>query len=202
MAVWLVRGGAHSEYEQKFIQEDRIYVTWDMLDVNLARLKAREDLLAAMTDRYATAKPKTILNWASQLWPFAHRMQVGDLVVLPLKGQPAVYVGEIIGDYHFEPNGPDPYFHWRPVKWMGEAIPRASFGKDLLHSFGAFMTICRIKRNNAEDRLEAMRQSAWKSDPGIKGQTGTIKDPDDETDAVGVDLEQLGRDQIAQLHLC
>ena len=70
MTVWLVRGGAHGKYEQKFIQEDRIYVTWDMLDVNLARLKAREDLLATMTDRYATAKPKTILNWASQLWPF------------------------------------------------------------------------------------------------------------------------------------
>ena len=41
--------------------------------------------------------------------------------------------------------------------------------------------------------------SGWKADPGFKGQTGTIEDPDDETDAVGVDLEQLGRDQIAQL---
>ena len=199
MAIWLVRGGSHGEYEQKFIQEDRIYVTWDRLDVNLARLRAREELLAAMTDRYPTAKPKTILNWASQLWPFAHRMQTGDLVVLPLKGQPAVYVGEIIGDYHFEQHGPDPYFHWRPVSWIGEAIPRTSFGKDLLHSFGAFMTICRIKRNNAEDRLEAMRQSGWKADPGFQGQTGTIEDPDDGADAVGVDLEQLGRDQIAQL---
>ena len=48
MAIWLVRGGRHGEYEQKFIQEDRIYVTWDGLDVNLARLEAREDLVAAM----------------------------------------------------------------------------------------------------------------------------------------------------------
>ncbi len=199
MAIWLVRGGRHGEYEQKFIQEDRIYVTWDGLDVNLARLEAREDLVAAMTDRYATAKPKTILNWASQIWPFAHRMQVGDLVVLPLKGQPAVYVGEIRGDYRFEPDGPDPYFHWRPVMWIGEAIPRASFGRDLLHSLGAFMTICRIKRNNAEDRLEAMRQSGWKSDPGLKGQTGIVEATDEGADAVGGDLEELGRDRIARL---
>lgn len=27
-------------------------------------------------------------------------MQPGDLVVLPLKTQPAVYIGEITGDYH------------------------------------------------------------------------------------------------------
>lgn len=199
MAIWLVRGGSHGEYEQKFIQEDRVYVTWDGLDLNLADLEVRKDLLAALTDRYATAKHKTILNWASQIWPFAHRMQIGDLVVLPLKGQPAVYVGEVMGDYHFEPAGPDPYFHWRQVTWIGEAIPRASFGKDLLQSFGAFMTICRIRRNNAESRLEAMRQSGWKYDPGIKGHSGTLEDSNDEANAVGVDLEQLGRDQIAQL---
>ena len=197
MAVWLVRGGSRGEFEQKFIQEDRIYVTWDRLDVDLATLKAREKLYAEMTARYPEAKHKTILNWAGQVWRFARDMQVGDLVVLPLKGQPAIYVGEIKGGYHFEPQGPDPYFHWRKVTWIGEAIPRGSFGKDLLFSFGAFLTICRIKRNNAEARLEAMRQSGWKSDPGIKGQAGAA-DPDDEDDAIGVDLEQLGRDQIAQ----
>ena len=199
MAIWLVRSGSHGEYEQKFIQEGRVYVTWDGLDVDLAHLKEREDLLAALTERYATAKHKTILNWASQIWPFAHRMQLGDLVVVPLKAQPAIYVGKITSDYNFEQNGPDPYFHWREVTWIGEAIPRANFGKDLLNSFGAFMTICRIRRNNAEGRLEAMRQSGWKSDPGLKGQSGSLEVSDDEPNTVGVDLEQLGRDQIAQL---
>jgi len=198
MAVWLVRAGSEGEYEQKFLQEDRIYVTWGELDVDLASLKTREELYAAMGDRYPAAKHKTIVNWASQVWPFAHSMGIGDLVVLPLKRQPAICVGEIRGGYHFEPQGPDPYFHWRHVEWIADAIPRDSFGKDLLFSFGAFMTICRIKRNNAEDRLAAMRQTGWKADPGFSGQSGTGGDPG-EPDADGVDLEQLGRDQIAQL---
>lgn len=144
MAIWLVRAGSHGEYELKFIQESRIYVTWDGLDMDLASLQQRSELMAGMTQRYTEAKPKTVLNWVSQVWPFAHEMQKGDLVVLPLKTQPAVYIGEITGDYHFEKAGPSPFFHWRSVKWIGESIPRTHFGQDLLFSFGAFLTICRI----------------------------------------------------------
>jgi hypothetical protein len=49
MAIWLIRAGSHGEYEQKFIQENRVYVTWDNLDIDLAKLKQRPDLTAVMT---------------------------------------------------------------------------------------------------------------------------------------------------------
>ena len=65
--------------------------------------------------------------------------------MLPLKSQRSIQVGEIETDYRFEFGGPDPYFHWRGVKWIAEAVPRAYFGKDLLNTFGAFMTICRVQ---------------------------------------------------------
>ena len=29
MAIWLIRAGSHGKNEQKFIQENRIYVTWE-----------------------------------------------------------------------------------------------------------------------------------------------------------------------------
>lgn len=51
-----------------------------------------------MTERYPVTKPKAIMNWASQVWPFAHEIKKGDLVVLPLKTQPAIYIGEVTGD--------------------------------------------------------------------------------------------------------
>lgn len=145
MAIWLVRAGSHGEYEQNFIQENRVYVTWDYLSQNLVKLSDREQLFDILAELYPDSKPKRISNWVSQLWPFAHDMKLGDLVVMPLKTQPSIYIGEIVGDYHWEPDGPDPYFHWRPVKWIGESLPRALFGKDLLYSFGAFLTICRIR---------------------------------------------------------
>jgi len=84
---------------------------------------------------------QAIMNWSSQVWPFANEMKQGDLVVTPLKIQHAIQIGEIASDYHFEAQRPDPFFRWGPVKWVAEAVPRGHFGKDLLNCFGAFMTI-------------------------------------------------------------
>ena len=52
MAIWLVRAGSDGEYEEKFVQENRIYATWDDLDVNLSALDDRHQLTAAMEQRY------------------------------------------------------------------------------------------------------------------------------------------------------
>jgi restriction system protein len=197
MAIWLVRAGSHGEYEQKFIQESRVYVTWDGLNRDLSRMRERSELKEAMTQLYADAKPKTVLNWVSQVWPFAHEMQQGDLVILPLKTQPAVYVGEITGGYHAEAAGPDPFFHWRPVQWIGEAIPRTHFGKDLLYSFGAFMTICRIQRNGAEQRIKAMRANGWKAE--ATAAPARVAAGTTDAEAADTDLDELARDQIAAL---
>lgn len=198
MAIWLVRAGSHGEYEQKFIQENRVYVTWDELDVDLLKLPQRSDLMAAMAQRYPDAKTRTLQNWASQVWPFAREMAVGDWVVVPLKTQAVVYIGEITGDYRFDPKGPNPFFHSRAVKWIGEAIARSHFGQDLLYSFGAFMTICRIQRNHAQERLTAMRANHWRAETqGAVLQS--VLPAGSTTETAGTDLEQLAQDQIAAL---
>lgn len=200
MAVWLIRAGSHGEYELKFIQENRVYVTWDDLDVNLANLSDRAELTAAMTQRYPDTKAKGISNWVSQVWPFAHEMIESDLVVLPLKTQRAIQIGEVTGGYHFEPGGPNPFFHWRPVKWIGEAVPRANFGKDLLNTFGAFMTICRVQRNNAEARIAAMRANDWKPESvAAVTKPPAVKTDESVSGAEDTDLEEAAHDQIAQL---
>ncbi|MFN3716409.1 MAG: restriction endonuclease [Thiobacillus sp.] len=200
MAVWLIRAGPHGEYEQKFVQERRVYVTWDDLNVDLAKLTDRAELTKAMTQRYPDAKPKAIANWVSQVWPFAHEIKKSDVVILPLKTQRAIQIGEVTGDYHFEPGGPNPFFHWLPVKWIGEAVPRANFGKDLLTTFGAFMTICRVQRNNAEARIAAMRANDWKPE-SLAAVTGvpTISPAESASETEDTDLEEAARDQIAKL---
>ncbi len=43
MAVWMVRAGASGEFEQKFVQDQRVYVTWDALDVDISELETRDD---------------------------------------------------------------------------------------------------------------------------------------------------------------
>ena len=195
MTIWLMRAGSHGEYEQKFIQESRVYVTRDALDVNLADLKQRAELTDVMIQRHPDMKPKAIQNWVSQIWPFAHEIKRGDLVVLPLKTRPAVHIGEVIGDYQREPKGPNPFYHWRQVSWVAEGVPRSHFGKDLLFTFGAFRTICRVQRNNAEQRITVMRANGWKPETITSVARATV--PDVTSECKG--LEDLAYDQIARL---
>jgi restriction system protein len=199
MAVWLIRAGSHGEYEQKFIQDKRVYITWDELHLNIGNLENRQMLSASLTDRYPNAKPNTIRNWTSQLWPFAHDMKKGDLVILPLKSQPAIQIGEITSDYQFSNDVEPPYWHWRTVKWVGEAIPRDHFGQDLLHSFGAFLTICRIQRNNAEQRIERMRENKWAPEELRSAIASPASEEQEVEAAEAADLEILGMDQIGRL---
>jgi restriction system protein len=197
MAVWLVRAGSHGEYERKFLDDKRIYVCWDELNKNLGDMTQRQELIETLAAIHPQGKLNTLRNWASQIWPFAHSMVPGDLVVLPSKVQPAIYVGQITGDYQYEPKGPDPYFHWRSVNWHAEPVPRSHFGQDLLYSFGAFMTICRIQRNNAESRLLAMKQAGWKPE-SVSGITSVTPTEADDTEQVDTDLVTLAQDQISK----
>jgi restriction system protein len=73
-------------------------------------------------------------------------------------------------------------------------VPRSNFDQDLLYSFGAFMTVCRIKRNKAEARIKAMAAANWTSPKVPKATTG-----EPEEGEPPVDIEASARDQIAAL---
>ncbi|MGD9676010.1 MAG: restriction endonuclease, partial [Candidatus Bipolaricaulia bacterium] len=69
-------------------------------------------------------------------------------------------------------------------------VPRSAFGQDLLYSFGAFMTVCQISRNDAEARVAAVL--AGRPDPGVVGEGQT----DDGTGGPIPDVAQAAHDQI------
>lgn len=201
MSVWLVRAGAQGEYEQKFIQENRIYLTWDELNTQLTQLENRDQLISVLSELDSDAKPKKLMNHASQIWPFARTMQIGDRVFLPSKTQPVIYIGRITSEYQHDSSAENPFFHWRSVEWLQDAVPRSNFSQDLLYSFGAFLTICRIQRNNAEARLDQMEANGWKAESNqqiIAPSSGSVES--DATDEqVESDLESYAHDQIIKL---
>jgi restriction system protein len=203
MTVWLVRAGAHGEHESRFLQEKRVFLTFNGLDIDLKNLSSRSALSQKLGDLNPEAKDKTLQTWVSQVWPFAADMAIGDLVITPLKAQRKIQVGEITGGYEFMPQGPNPYYHSRKVSWIGESIPRSNFGKDLLNSFGAFLTICRIEKNNAEQRIKAMRLNNWQPETItaiVTPSTGTqTPDNSNVVDTDTIDLEEAGLDQIARV---
>lgn len=164
MELWLNRAGSHGEFEHKFLQEGRIYLTWEELDRDLSPIKSRQNVLELLESTYPNENPKKLLNHSSQIWQFIHVMKENDWVVLPSKKQPVIYVGRITGPYIYDRNATAPFYHWHSVEWIGQEIPRSNFGQDLLYSFGAFMTVCRIRRNNALARIQTMAQNDWQAE--------------------------------------
>jgi restriction system protein len=140
-----------------------------------------------------------VRNWAAQLTAFAIRMQEGDVVALPLKTRSGrVALGEVTGPYRYrEVQGERR--HTREVKWVRPDVVRSDIQQDLLYSLGAFMTVCRIQRNEAEIRFAAIL--AGQPDPGYTGAEGEEAAEPGLTEEVAViDVGQVAHDQI-QSHL-
>lgn len=197
MSLWLVRAGKEGQFEEKFLDECRIYLTWSKLDRDLSKVKDKSALQETLSEIYPDAKSGRIINHSGQIWAFSRAMEIGDWFVLPSKRKASIYVGKISGAYEFDPNAASPFYHSRKVEWIGTDIPRASFDQDLLYSFGAFMTVCRIKRNDAEKRVKAMSGNSWvSSPPSFKLQDDAS---DDSVEAIGdYDVERAARDQITK----
>ncbi len=191
MALWLNRAGAQGQHLTKFLEDSRIYLTWGGLDHDLSEVASKADLSTLLREVYPDMGAVKLANHTGQLWRFVHEMQISDWVIVPDKITRSINIAEITGDYTFVPDGPDPYFHFHSVRWVGNDIPRTNFDPDLLYSFGGLMTIYKVERNDAEQRVRAMQSHSWKA-PGVTEHLTA----DGES---AIDLEELARDDIAKL---
>lgn len=199
--LWIVRAGKQGERELAAIAQGKLLPGF--LEVgDLRKYKDREAIAAHLSEALPGAGVNKRRNFAAQLNQFAHTIQKGDLVVMPRKVTNGVAIGEIAGDYVFDGN--DPYRHSRPVKWLKESVARDVFKQDFRHSFGAFMTICEIKRNEALKRVRAVIDTG--RDPGaLIGRQGMVAAPLEVEDAVeseedyDTDIEDVANQQIISL---
>lgn len=197
MAVWLIRAGKYGEDESTALEQGLSIIGWREMP-DLSGVASYEEMKDRHVEVYPDMSPKAVSNHAAQVWAFVRRIQVGDIAVLPLKTRFAVAMGRVTGEYDYR-NGR----HVRPVDWIREEVPRKDFGQDLLYSLGAFMTVCRIRRNNAEARINTIIEG--KIDPGLTGKlpeaekTEGITDDSSAEKEIFVDLEEQSFDQIRKL---
>lgn len=191
MTLWLVRAGASGEDEAIALDKSVAIIGFTEV-ANLEGAHSREDVKAKVDAAYPDESDKARINYTGQLWAFVGRIQPGDLVVLPLKRRAAIAVGKVTGPYHYRTDLGSDARHTRPVDWLRTDIPRASIDQDLLYSLGAFMTVCQIKRNNAEERFKAILAGKPITPPPLP--------TDDQGDTVEplINLEDYARDLIRQ----
>ena len=53
MALWLVRAGSHGEHEQKFLDDNRVYLTWDGVDNDLSKVKTFEGVKEILIEKFS-----------------------------------------------------------------------------------------------------------------------------------------------------
>ena len=192
MAVWLVRAGKSGEGEEIALTQGLAVIGWGDLG-DLSDIKSKRDLSDRMAKAYPTAKPKTLINWGGQVWTFVKVIEEGDLVVLPLKSTSAIAIGTVAGHYIYRADLPEFARHTRKVSWIRDDLPRSTFDQDILYTMGAFLTVCRISRNNAEARIRATLAGKPMPPPDVDVGEPTIAVAEEEGQ---INLAQQAEDQI------
>lgn len=193
--VYLTRAGGNGE-DEVYALDHGVTIIGFRDYPSLTDAKDYDGILALIKSAKPELKPRAAGNHAGQLWAFALAMQPGDLVVLPRKLTSQVALGRVTGPYKYEKVEGVPR-HTRAVEWVRPDVARSVFGQDLLYSFGAFMTVCNITRNGAENRVAAVL--AGKPDPGHTPAPGKAPKPETvagDTEDASLDLVQAAHDQI------
>ena len=190
MSIWVVRGGKFGEYENRFINESKIYLTRDGFKTDLNKIPEQNELRTVLDDFYPTLPSSKLASWSDQIWSFAHDLQQKDWIIVPSKLSPVIHVGEITGGYSYDKNGSDPYYHSREIKWIEKDIPRGYFPTDILYQLGGFKDV--FNADGVEKVFQTMADNNW----------APTKDDDtsyEQTNELIALLQEISRDQIAQL---
>lgn len=163
--AWMVRAGSDGEREVAAITESRAIAGWSELP-DITGCRSREQVKEAIRAAYGSQISGAVLgNWSGQLWRFRDVMQVGDVVVMPLKKTAdAVAIGTVEGPYFFDSGQPEGMRHIRPVRWIRPQVSKTELGSDLLASLGSLLTVCELSRRDAALRLAEV--AAGRADPG------------------------------------
>jgi restriction system protein len=189
MTFWVVRAGKHGENESYALEKGVAAIGWDDIG-DIGTIKDRDALQQLVTETWPDESIGTTRVWTGELLAFKDRIQKDDWVALPLKSRAAIAVGRVTGPYKFVSDGPHDAKHQRPVKWLRTDLPRAEVDQDLLYSLGSTLTVFRVRRNNAEERLAAIVQG--KKSPPITKAT----DEPESGEVESFELEQFAADQI------
>lgn len=191
--LWLVRLGRHGEQEAHGLETGELVLGFRY--GVLTGAKDRDAILRVIQAALPDANPKRQLHFAAQLNQFCNTMQIGDLAVVPLKTESKIAIGEIVSECAMTAGG----HPMRRVRWLRPDVSRDAFRQDLLYSFGAFMTVCEITRNDALARVEAVARSG--RDPGYEASAVARPAAVPTNDAPSAEeadkeLDKLARDQI------
>lgn len=105
---------------------------------------------------YPSARPGTIRQTIGQLRRFAHQIEVGDIVLTPIKATRQVLVGKVTGPYQHNPAAEtDNLTNTRAVEWLRTDILRDDLSNRLRNSLAGQMTVFSVNDHASEIAMVA-----------------------------------------------
>jgi restriction system protein len=143
--VWGIHGGRTGDADALFLKKNYIGLGWMNIG-DLSELKAdRESFKMEVQNKYPEMKLGAIPNCAGQMYRFIHEMKKGDIIVYPSKKDRQIHIGNITGNYEYNPKIEKGYPHMRSVKWKELPVPRTIFSQGALYEIGSAMSFFQIK---------------------------------------------------------
>lgn len=152
MSIWVCRAGRKGEHETKFLEDSRIYFTFEEVEKSMTDFKGKNELKDYFFSVFPASSSSTVQNWYYQGNSFAFGMALEEWVVLPSKFSSSLHVGKIIGEYRFDKSAPELYRHYRSVEWFAK-VPRECFDGEILSSLRTPMTTFKLKQEERFKRL-------------------------------------------------
>lgn len=140
MATWLVKAGYQGMIADKFRDQKKMAIGWNSLGdfpIGGSWEEFRAEVKKRLPAEYSENK---VGSAAGQLWSFARSMQIGDFVITPVKSSREVLVGQVKGDYKYDPAFDTGHPRTRAVQWFS-SVPWDTIPSDLRNSFTIWQTI-------------------------------------------------------------
>lgn len=201
--AWVIRSGRYGERDEWALENSCSGGGWREVP-DLTPASSREDVQSIIDDVYGQDSAGARTNYVSQLWALRERIQVGDLLAMPMKTTREIALGRVTSPYTYLAENDPGYQHVVGVEWIRQ-VPRSALKQDLLYTLGSALTIFSPSRNNAASRLEHVFTTG--EDVGSTALTPSPSAPAVQPSSAGADvvdepesqpdIDMIARDQIS-----
>jgi len=129
--------------DELFRSKNLIAINWSKMG-DLSSLKEMQAIKSKYSQKYSTAKVKTIRGVCEQIYNFVNEISKGDLVVYLSPKSEDVKIGEIVGVYEYNTEISQRYPNQRKVKWL-KSVPKKIFSQNALNEISSEKKLCQIK---------------------------------------------------------
>jgi restriction system protein len=194
MSLWFIHAGRHGDQQETALTEGLICHGWNELP-DYSEVATRDEFRSFYQRFYPLESGGRLIARFSQVWRFAHEIEIGDRVAMPIKSESAFAFGRVTGGYQYKKIASN-VMHTRSVDWEETLIPRSAFPQDILYAMGSALTLFKVTRNDAESRVERILAgfpTAMQASPdGVWVEAGDSAIAGD----AELDIERMGRDEI------